>query len=125
MKIPLFFGSRSSQRCLFGIQIISKLKKLVDVETRNYDYCLFTKDNLFCAIHQMSGVFFVVKRGVLPVTSGVGAFGVYKALYDPPHLIWDLDETILRSIPMESLRPKHGRAKCQSKCQRPHTQQSR
>lgn len=32
------------------------------------------------------------------MTGGISAYGVYKANYDPPHLVWDLDETLLHSV---------------------------
>jgi hypothetical protein len=39
----------------------------------------------------------IAKRALNSVTGGVAAYGVYKAKYDPPHIVWDLDETLLHS----------------------------
>uniref|UniRef100_A0A7S4JHH9 FCP1 homology domain-containing protein n=1 Tax=Odontella aurita TaxID=265563 RepID=A0A7S4JHH9_9STRA len=38
------------------------------------------------------------RRTLLAITGGLGGYGVYKAQADPPHIYWDLDNTILCSI---------------------------
>jgi NLI interacting factor-like phosphatase len=40
----------------------------------------------------------LARRLVLGSTGGLSAYGTYKAKYDPLHLVWDLDNTILCSI---------------------------
>ena len=34
----------------------------------------------------------------MAITSGISGYGVYKAKFDPPHIVWDLDETLLYSV---------------------------
>lgn len=37
-------------------------------------------------------------KSLIAVTSGVLGYAVYKAKFDPPHIVWDLDETLLYSV---------------------------
>ena len=46
------------------------------------------------------------RRIFLGTTGGVSACAIYKAKYDPPHLVWDLDNTLLCSVtPIPTLKP--------------------
>lgn len=38
------------------------------------------------------------RKFLLPTSGGITAYATYKAKYDPPHLVWDLDATILCSV---------------------------
>jgi NLI interacting factor-like phosphatase len=47
---------------------------------------------------------FLARRFLLGSTGGISAYGTYKANYDPLHLVWDLDNTILCSVtPLSTL----------------------
>jgi hypothetical protein len=50
------------------------------------------------ALIQMAQASRIAKRVLSSVTGGVSAYGVYKAKYDPPHIVWDLDDTLLHSV---------------------------
>jgi hypothetical protein len=46
----------------------------------------------------------LTRRFLLGSTGGISAYGTYKAKYDPLHLVWDLDNTILCSVtPLSTL----------------------
>lgn len=38
------------------------------------------------------------QRTLASLSAGIGGYGLYKAKVDPPHIVWDLDETILHSV---------------------------
>lgn len=46
----------------------------------------------------MSAAMTAARRLLLGTTGGVSAFAAYKAKTDPPHIVWDLDNTLLCSV---------------------------